>query len=231
MTLATPITPNNCFRPAALPNNEAAECASSPPWFRRSVTSRSAAAISGAAVLGSAAGIEVARAWTDAPHPAVEAEQVVGGIVVALFVTAAFGLLMRASVFGSVVVASVFALVAHGSTLALEGEMIGTLFLGLAPIVALLGHLTFATDEELEITAARDALMRTKLLALWMKTSRRRTVRAAPLAASPIPLAMRASQATIIDAWVKKPSASSSGSATPRSCVSNAWAMAAARRE
>jgi hypothetical protein len=221
MTLATPITPNNCFRPSALPE-PAARSPRRTPWLRRSVTSRAAAAISGAAVLGSAAAIEVARAWTDAPHPGVEAEQVVGGFVVALFVTAAFGLLARSRFFGSVVVAAVFALVAHGSTLALEGEMIGTLFLGLAPIVALLGHVTFATDEELDATAARDALMSAKLLALWMKTSRKRTVRAAPRAASPIPLAMRASQATIIDAWVKKPSASSSGSATPRSCVSNA---------
>jgi hypothetical protein len=208
MTPATPVTPNNPCRTT--------------PWYRRPLPSRSAAGIAGATTLVCAAGIEVARAWTDAPHVGVEAEQVVGGIVVALFVTAACGLLARSSVFASVVVAAVFALVAHGATLALEGEMIGTLFLGLAPFVALLGHMTFAVDVVFETTAARDALMRAKLLALWMKTSRRRTVRAAPLAASPIPLAMRASQATIIDAWVKKPSSSSSGSATPRSCASNA---------
>ena len=192
------------------------------PWYLRSVSSRTAAGIAGAATLGCAAAIEVARAWTDSPHPGAEAEQVVGGIVVALFVVAACGLLARSSVFANMVVAAVFALVAHGATLALEGEMIGTLFLGLAPLVALLGQMTFAVDALLETTAARDALTRAKLLALWMKTSRRRTVRAAPLAASPIPLAMRGSQVTIIDAWVKKPSTSSSGSATPRSCASSA---------
>jgi hypothetical protein len=208
MTPATPVTPTHCRRTTS--------------WYLRNVPSRTAAGIAGAATLGCAAGIEIARAWTDTPHTGAEAEQVVGGMVVALFVVAACGLLARSSLFASVLVAAVFTLVAHGATLALEGEMIGTLFLGLAPLVALLGHMTFAVDVVFETTAARDALMRAKLLALWTKTSRRRTVRAAPLAASPIPLAMRASQATIIDAWVKKPSSSSSGSATPRSCVSNA---------
>jgi hypothetical protein len=173
-------------------------------------------------VLACAAGIEVARAWTDAPHVGAEAEQVVGGVLVAMFVTAALALLIRAVGFASVAVAAVFALAAHGGTLVLEGELIGALLLGLTPFVALLAHVTFATDDVMETAAARDAFMRARMLALWMKTSRRKTVRAAPLAASPIPLAMRASQATIIDAWATEPRSSLRGSATPRSCASNA---------
>lgn len=204
MTLATPVTPSRFLRP-------------------RTVSSRVAAGAIGASILGCAAAIEIARAWTDAPHVGAGAEQVVGGVVVALLVTAALGLAVRAAALSSVAVASVFALVAHGGTLVLEGELCGALFLGIAPLVALLAQATFAVDDALEATAAREAFMRARLFALWMKTSRRRqTASGAAPAASPIPLAMRASQATIIDAWVKTPSSSSRGSATPRSCASNA---------
>lgn len=143
-------------------------------------------------------------------------------MVVALFATAAFGLFARVRFLASVTVAAVFALVAHGGTLALSGDMVGALFLGLAPLVALLARITFAPDDVSETATARETLARARMLALWMKTSRKRTARAAQPAASPIPLAMRASQATIIDAWAKKPSSSSSGSATPRSCASSA---------
>jgi hypothetical protein len=224
---ATPRTPNTCFRPAA-PTAHAttaarATTAAAGAWRSRTVSSRAAAGAIGATVLGCAAAIEVARAWTDAPHAGAAAEQIVGGVVVALFVTAAFGLLVRADALSSVAVASVFALVAHGGTLVLGGELCGAIFLGIAPFVALLAQATFAVDDALETTAAREAFARARLLALWMKTSRRRrTASAAARAASPIPLAMRASQATIIDAWVKTPNSSSRGSATPRSCASNA---------
>lgn len=224
MSLATPVTPNNCFPPTTLPGQTRPTSPGSPAtaWWRRSLSRRVASGIIGAGVLGCAAGIEIARAWTDAPQLGVEAERVVGGAVVALFVTAALGLLTRASMLTSVAVAAVFALAAHGGTLVLEGELVGSLFLGIAPIVALLAHVTFAVDDGIESTAAREAFMRARMLALWTTTSRRRTARAAPLAASPTPLAMRASQVTIIDAWVKTPSSSSLGSETPRSCASSA---------
>ena len=218
MTLATPVTPNNCFRPSAALTTKAPAT----PWWRRTLPSRVAAGVIAASVLGCAAGIELARAWAAPPHVGAEAEQVVGGVVVALFLTAALGLVMRVSGLERVAVAAIFALVAHGGTLVLEGELVGALFLGVAPVIALLTHATFAVDEAEETTSARDALMRTRLLALWMKTSRRRIAPAAALAASPIPLAMRASQATIIDAWVKTPSSSSPGSATSPSCASTA---------
>jgi hypothetical protein len=221
MTLANPVTPNKSFRPSAPTMRPTPATAAA--WWRRTVSSRVAAGAIGASVLGCAAGIEIARAWTDAPHVGSAAEQVVGGVVVALFVTTAFGLLLRAEELSSLAVASVFAMVAHGGTLVLEGELCGALFLGIAPLVALLAQASFAVDDALEATAARDAFVRARLFALWMKTSRRRrTADVAARVASPIPLAMRASQATIIDAWVKKPSSSSPGSATSRSCASNA---------
>jgi len=192
------------------------------PFWKRTLPGQVVAGIASSAVLACAAGIEIARAWTDAPHVAVEAEQAVGGLVVALFLAAAIGLAARSRVLASAAVPAVFGLVAHGGALVLEGAPVGALYLGIAPVVALLAHATFARDELMETAAARDVVMRANMLALWLKTSRKRTVRAAPLAASPTPLAMRGSPATIIDGWAKTPSSSSHGSATPRSCVSNA---------
>src|SRR6185295_16789165 len=47
------------------------------------VTSQVAAGIVGATVLCSAAGIEIARAWTTAPHVFAEAGHALGGVMVA----------------------------------------------------------------------------------------------------------------------------------------------------
>jgi len=149
----------------------------------------------GAALLATSAVIEVARAWTNAPHTGAEAAQVVGGIVVALLIVAAFALATRARAFAHASTAAGFVLVAHGGTLVLEGQIIGALFLGLAPVVALLAHVAFAPNAADQHAAAASA----RMLALWMKKSRRIAPTAPPVA-SPIPLAMRASQATIIDA-------------------------------
>ena len=177
-------------------------------FWRRRVPSRVVAGVVSATVLACASGIEIARAWTDSPHVAAEPEQAAGGLLVALFTVAAIGLGMRNRVLASAAVPAVFGLVAHGGVLVLEGELVGALFLGIAPVVALLAHATFANDELMETAAARDAVMRATMLALWLKTSRKRTARAAAPAASPIPLAMRASQATIIDVWETTPSSS-----------------------
>jgi hypothetical protein len=214
MSLAMPVTPNNCLHPTVLATSKAAPVA----WWRRTLRGSVAAAVIGAVTLAGAAGIEVARAWTSGPRAGAEATQVVGGVLVALFVVAAVGMAARARAMTGVIVASGFALFAHGGTLVLEGEVIGALFLGLAPVLAVLSNVAFAPSS----VPQRDPAAGARLLALWMKTSRRKTAPGARRAASPTPLAMRASQATIIDVWVKKPSSSSSGSATPRSCVSSA---------
>jgi hypothetical protein len=176
--------------------------------WSRPVPSRIVAGIASATVLACASGIEIARAWTDAPHVGAEAEHALGGLLVALFTVAAVGLGMRNRVLASAAVPAVFALVAHGGALVLEGELVGALFLGTAPLVALLAHATFAIDELMETAAARDAVMRANMLALWSRTSRKKTARAAAPAASPIPLATRASRATIIDGWEEMPSSS-----------------------
>jgi len=167
-----------------------------PAWWQRSVRSSVAAGWLGATVLGTAGVIEVARAWTTTPRAGAEASHVVGGMVVALLGISAFALGARARAFTGVSVAAAFALVAHGGTLVLEGQTVGALFLGIAPLVALLSHVAFTTRPADERAAVSGA----KMVALWMKTSRRKTAPAARRVASPIPLAMRASQATIIDA-------------------------------
>ncbi len=176
--------------------------------WNRPVPSRVVAGLASATVLACASGIEIARSWTDAPHVAAEAEQALGGLLVALFTVAAVGLGMRSRALAGAAVPAVFALVAHGGALVLGGELVGVLFLGVAPLVALLAHATFASDELMETAAARDAVMRARMLSLWLRTSRKKTARAAAPVASPIPLATRVSQATIIDGWEEMPSSS-----------------------
>jgi hypothetical protein len=158
--------------------------------------SSSAAGWVGAAVLGSSAAIELARAWTRAPGAAAEASDAMGGIVVAVLIVAAFAVATRARALANVAVAAGFVLVAHGGTLVLDGQTVGSLFLGIAPVAAVLSHAAFTVESAERREEARAA----RMLALWNKTSRRRTAPAARPVASPIPLAMRASQATIIDA-------------------------------
>ena len=120
-----------------------------------------------------------------------------GGMLVALLVVAAFAFATRSTALAGVVVAATFALCAHGGTLVLQGETIGALYLGLAPVVGMLASIAFSPGTLREHNAALNA----KMLGLWMKTRRpRKTAHAAAPVASRIPLAMRASQATIIDA-------------------------------
>jgi hypothetical protein len=131
-------------RGGTLPRDEAGpRAAPVTPWWRQAVGAQSAAGVIGAALLGSSAAIEIARAWTSAPRVAAEASHALGGLLVALFVVAAIGLGLRARAVGGVVVGAAFALVAHGATLALQGELVGALFLGVAPVAALLAHVAF----------------------------------------------------------------------------------------
>lgn len=149
--------------------------------WRTTVRGSVAASIVGGAVLASAAGIEVARAWT---RPGAEATHVVGGVLVALFVAAAVGLAAQARPLANLAVAASFGLFTHGAVLALQGDVIGALFLGLAPITFMLAHMAFASPE----ATMDDA---------WTS---QRIARAARSVASRSRLAMRASQVTIINA-------------------------------
>ncbi len=139
-----------------------------------------ASGIVGATVLGSAAGIEIARAWTTAPGPLAEASHALGGVMVALFCVSAIGLAARSRSLQGLAVASAFALVAHGATLALQGQIIGALFIGLAPLVGILAHVAFLATEFAPIPPSSDRID----IAWAIAKSRQKTARAARLAVS-----------------------------------------------
>lgn len=139
-----------------------------------------AAGIVGATVLASAAGIEIARAWTTDPGPLAEASHAIGGVLVALFCISAIGLAARSRPLHGLAVASTFALVAHGATLALQGQTVGALFIGLAPLVGLLGHVAFAAAEVAPIPPSSDRID----IAWAIAKSRQKTARAAAHAVS-----------------------------------------------
>ena len=147
-----------------------------------------AGGIVGATVLASAAGIEIARAWTTAPGPLAEAGHAVGGVMVALFCIAALGLAARSRALNGLAVASTFALVAHGAALVLQGQVIGALFVGLAPLVGVLAHVAFLPTESAPIPPTSDRID----IAWAIAKSRRGTARAAARAASQSHLAMHA---------------------------------------
>ena len=134
-----------------------------------------AAGIVGASVLASAAGIEIARAWTTAPGPLAEVSHAIGGVLVALFCVSAVGLAARSRSLHGLAVASTFALVAHGATLALQGQLIGALFIGLAPLVGILAHVAFLAAEVTPIPPSSDRID----IAWAIAKSRQKTARAA----------------------------------------------------
>lgn len=101
----------------------------------------------GAAILGSAAVIEVARAWLSAPCS--EAASFLGGSVVALFVLASIGLATRVKELGGIAIAAAFGLLVYGTILVLGGQSIGILFVGLAPISGVLTHIAFRHEPSL----------------------------------------------------------------------------------
>ena len=134
-----------------------------------------AAGIVAATVLASAAGIESARAWTTAPGPLAEAGHAVGGVMVALFFIAAMGLAARSRALNGLAVASTFALVAHGATLVLQGQVVGALFVGLAPLVGVLAHVAFLPAESAPIPLTSDRID----IAWAIEKTHRKTARAA----------------------------------------------------
>ncbi len=114
-----------------------------PPSPPGTVRLQVAAGTLGAAVLASAAGIEIARAWTTSPRHLAEVSHVIGGVIVALFVLAGIGLAARSRPLAGLAIASAFALLAHGLTLVVQGQLVGAMFVGIAPIVASLTHFAF----------------------------------------------------------------------------------------
>lgn len=177
-------------------------------WWRATVRGSVAAGLVGAAALATAAGIEVARAWTTRPQAGAEIGHVVGGAVVALFVVASVLLAARARSFTGVIVAASFALLAHGGVLTLEGQTIGAMFLGLAPIVFVLTSLALATPraggevielrdepEKVSLDAAPDATLVAEWFAKTTPALMMRPTSATPFNAVPairLPAARRA---------------------------------------
>jgi hypothetical protein len=117
-------------------------------FWKHTIPSSAAAGWVGAAVLASAAGIELARAWTQRPAAGGDAAQVVGGFLVAIFVLGAFVLATRTRDLATAAVISIFGVLAHGGTLVLDGHVVGAMFMGMGPVLALLTHVTFRPDPE-----------------------------------------------------------------------------------
>lgn len=186
-------------------------------WWRRTVPASVAAGVLGATLCATSAAVEVARAWTNTPHAASEASHAVSGMVVALFAIAAFGFATRTRGLAVMGVAAAFALFVQGGALVLELAPIGALYLGLAPMVFLLSQTAFVSVRR----AGREPLPNATMLGSWTTTSRRPSALVAPSAVSRTPLAMRGSQATIIDGLETMPNDSSNGPTTLRSCDSS----------
>lgn len=155
---------------------------------RASVSLQAAAGVVGASVLGSAAAIEIARAWTTAPSVLAEAGHALGGVMVALFVIAAIGVATRARPLGGLAVASSFALLAHGLTLVLQGQIIGAVFIGIAPFAAVVAHVAFMPTPIAPVPPSSARLD----IAWAIAKSRQKTARAAGRAVSRNQLAMHA---------------------------------------
>lgn len=181
--------PSLCFASTAPASAPGRQLPPVPPVrVRSTVSGPVAAGVVGAALLASAAAIEIARAWTTPSHVLAEAGHAIGGVMVALFLVSAVGVGTRTRALGGLAVASAFALLAHGATLVLQGQLIGGLFAGLAPSVGLLAHLAF-----LRAPALPEPPTSARLDIAWaIAKSHRRTAPAARRAASPSPFAMHA---------------------------------------
>ena len=194
MSPASTPAPSLCFASTALASASSPTLALPPVppvppvSVRSTVSGPVAAGLVGAALLASAAAIEVARAWTTPSHVLAEAGHALGGVMVALFLVSAVGVGTRTRPLGGLAVASAFALLAHGVTLVLQGQLIGGLFAGLAPSVGLLAHIAF-----LRAPALPEPPTSARLDIAWaIAKSNRKTAPAAPRAASPSPSAMHA---------------------------------------
>ncbi len=111
--------------------------------LHRTTSRPRAAGLVGATVLVSIAAIEIARAWVDgtrAPSGTSEVSEVLSGALVALFVASAFALGVRARALAPLCLLTVYALLAHGSSLVLGGQVVGTIFLAVVPVVIALAR-------------------------------------------------------------------------------------------
>jgi hypothetical protein len=195
MSLEMPADPDASFRPRTSPSSVQPTALLAPtraapprPWWRRTVSGPAAAGVIGSAVLAGASVLVVAHAWSEGPKPLAEATHVIGGMIVALLVIAAFAVGTRMRALGDLVVAAAFSLAAHGASLVIQGATVGTIFLGLAPIVGVLAHVAFMRTPIAPIphTSAR-------LDIAWaIAKSRRKTACGARRAASPNHLVMHA---------------------------------------
>jgi hypothetical protein len=152
---------------------------SRPP--RPTVSLPVASGILGATVLSSAASIEIARAWTTPPGVLAEVGHALGGVMVALFLLAGLGLAARCRPLSGLAIASTFVMVAHGATLVLQGQLVGALFVGLAPVVAALAHVAFVEPQSKPAPPTSDRID----IAWAIAKSRQKTARAARPAVSP----------------------------------------------
>jgi len=155
---------------------------------RASVSVQVASGVVGTSVLVSAAAIEVARAWTTPPRVLAEAGHALGGVMVALFVLAGVGLAMRSRPLAGLALASSFALLAHGLALVLQGQTVGAIFVGLAPIVSVLAHVAFMAAPIAPVPPSSARID----IAWAIAKSRQKTARTARRAASPSPFVMHA---------------------------------------
>ena len=153
----------------------------------RSISAVRATGIVGATILVSSAAIDVVRAWLAAPGVVGDLGQVLGGAVVALFVLGALGSALRAKELGGVAVASSFALLVYGAILVMQGQSIGILFVGLAPLSGVLTHITFRQTPAPELV-----LSGTIDLGWAIAKCRAKTARTAARAVSRSPLATAA---------------------------------------
>ena len=153
-----------------------------------SVRVQVAAGVVGTAVLGCAAAIEIARAWTTPPRVLAEAGHAIGGVMVALFVLSGVGLAMRSRPLAGLAVASCFALLAHGLTIVLQGQTVGAIFVGLAPFVGALVHLAFMRAPIASVPPSSARID----IAWAIAKSRQQAGRAAPRPAARSPFAMHA---------------------------------------
>lgn len=173
--------------PAAVPS--ARSCVARPTsWWRRTVTAPVAAGIVGGSLFVGAAALVVVQAWSARPRPLAEATHAIGGVSVALLVLAAVAVVTRARRLGGVAFAAALALAAHGVSLVLQGQTVGALLLGIAPIATALGHIALMPTPIAPVPPTRDRID----IAWAIAKSRHQTARSARRAVSPSRLAMHA---------------------------------------
>ncbi len=105
----------------------------------RSISERRAASIISAAILGSAAAIELARVWFAGPHMLV-VDQLLGVAAALLLSITATALVTNERETAPFLLLVTFALLAHGGTLAITLSPFGALYLTLAVVLVALAQ-------------------------------------------------------------------------------------------